>query len=310
MVALCAVAIVPVATSARDSGPRIERGALFVNMRGSEAAASYQIGRYERGIPVPFGPVAVAASDACHLWSPSVIRSRGKVWLFAAEHDCRGWYRVVLYTSNDGLRFNRRAIVFETKDQLRTPLVVVDGKDFHLWYTIDRGGLGRALAYADSRDGLRFVQRGVKLWAGPLTTLAVADVFRLGSGWRLLVQGYNPELTEAEPHLVAFADPRQRTYRYVAPLRLEKAAPKIDASYVCRTTEGRWRGLFTAFGATGDLFAFEWTVAYKAPSLLGPWTVDRDAPTPYLQLWNGGAKASVENPTPVRADAGLATCSR
>ena len=198
------------------------------------------------------------------------MRGRKELWLYAAEHDCRGWHRVVLFRSHDGGRtFRRHGIVFSTRDQLRMPTVVYD--------------------------------RGTR-WRRTY-------VFRVGRQWRLLVAGYDERLTTASPYVFGFVDPRG-TYRLLGKAQIQRVAPKLDLSLVCRDAGGGWRGLATAFGETGELTGYEWTVAYRAPTLLGPWRPDADARKPFLRLFHGGPRTSVENPEIPRASADVLTCGR
>lgn len=300
-IALAAAAILTItAAPAAAANP-----VFYTNTIDYTTTNTYQIARFDGSTGR-----TVAAADGCHLAAPSPIRYHDETRLYVAEHDCHGWHRVSLYISrNNGLTFTRYGVVLETADQLRAPEVVYDNSRFHLWYSLDRGGLGRALAYADSVDGLKFTQRGVKMWANDLTTLAVAHAIRVPSrGWRLLTQSYSPDLTTAAPRIIAFADPRQTSYRDLGTMQATMPAPKLDASYVCQMPDGSWRGLFTAFGAAGSLFAFEWTVAYSSPSLMGPWTPNGSSPWLPL-LVDGASRTSVENPEPVRSSGLADVCS-
>lgn len=295
------------AASARDATPALDGAlpterALFVNMFDDR----YTIGRFVDGRPAPIGPVAVP--DGCHLWNPSVVRARGRYWLYAAEHDCVGWHRVVLFTSRDGATFQRVGTVLETKEQLRMPAVVFDRGTYHLWFSRDgEGGFASEIVHAMSKDGRLFAVRGVKFTPTVLEAVSVADVLRAGRSWWMFIEGYENGLTTARPHLLRFRQPSQPRYEYVGPVDVDKPVPKIDASFVCRASTG-WKGIFTAYGAGGAKLGLEWTVAYEARRLLGPWRLTDAGSKPVLPLWNGTAKTSVENPTTVTTGAAAVRC--
>ncbi len=210
-----------IAVTGGDDPPRpveSEGQTLAVNMLGS--SGRYTLGRYVNGDPEPVGPIA---ESACDLWSPSLIRARGRYWLYAAENDCREWQRLVLFSSDDGVRFERIGAAIRRRPgegQLRMPYVVFDGGLFRAWYTIDEGERqGQQLVYAESRDGLRFRRlAGPRARAGPgrldSGAITVEMVFRDPSSgtWNLLYTGYDPALERARPALMTFANPRQRRY--------------------------------------------------------------------------------------------------
>jgi hypothetical protein len=85
---------------------------------------------------------------------------------------------------------------------------------------------------------------------------------------------------------------------------------KVSPSFVCRRANGNWSGIFTVFEAVpGTLY--EQTLAYRAPSLHGPWRIDYRAPAPVFTLDNRGdvPERSVENPTPVMTSPRLPHCA-
>jgi hypothetical protein len=284
---------------------------LFVNMQSGDGR--FKIGRYDGRSPSPVGAVAVGSG----LWSPSAIKARGVRWLFAGESAGATWKSVVLYTStDDGRSFLRRGEVFRDERGVLTPTIVYDEQrdEFHLWYSRDLSGAGWAseIVHATSESGLSFTAEGVRFRAGVSTgPLAPAHAFRDGASWTLLVHDYTGAgYSAATPHVLSFADPRQPAYVYGGRMTVEREAgvPKIDASYVCRRADGSWWGLFTEWGAPSPRWAWEWTVVETAPNLLGPWTIDRSQPSPYLPFENGGTMISVENPAALDTSADLDRC--
>jgi hypothetical protein len=283
---------VQVDASAAPAG--LTHRAFYVNMRDD---GPYRIGRYVDARPSP--PRAVAG-HACGTWSPSVVDAGQQLYLYAAEDDCKGWHLIVRYTSHDdGVQFGERVVIGRYPSQIRMPLVVRDDRGmFHLWYTQDRGAtIGWFLRYATSRDGIHFGPPATKLTAGRLTTISVSTAFRLGDRWQMVIEGYNRDLTTADPELVTFASPEQRRYRLEGLIRVQRSTPKLDMSFVCR--HGRsWRGLFTLYGATkGPRAAWEWTEAFEASRLRGPWRRIPNSSSPVLGFRNDGTTMhSVENP--------------
>ena len=200
--------------------------AMFVNMLGS--SDRYALGRYVNGEPEPIGPVA---ESRCDLWGPSVTRARGRFWLYAAESDCTEWQRIVLFTSENSVEFEREGTVIRRRageGQLRMPYVVFDRGVFHAWYTVDRGGRqGQALRYAESPDGVHFRRfPGARATAeglghGAMTVdIAVRDS-ETGS-WSLLYTGFSDDLKRARPSLMSFSDPRQRHYEGRGPVGMAR----------------------------------------------------------------------------------------
>jgi hypothetical protein len=299
-VAFTAAASGPSASAAEERS-LVER-TLFVNMFDDR----YTIGRFVDGRPSPVGPVAVP--QGCHLWNPSVVRARGRHWLYVAEHDCVGWHRVVLYTSRNGADFQRVGVVLRTREQLRMPAVIFDRGTFHLWFSRDGDGkFASEIVHAVSRDGRRFVVRGVRFTSSALEALSPAEVFRHGRYWWMFIEGYADGLTTARPYLLRFRDPSQARYQYVGAVEIDRPVPKIDASFVCRASAG-WKGIFTGYGAGGAKFGHEWTIAYEAPRLLGPWRLTPAGAKPVLPLWNGTPKTSVENATTVTTGRAAVRC--
>jgi hypothetical protein len=278
---------------------------FYVNMIDNRTGGPYQLGRFLRGAASPAGPIARAR---CDLWGPSAVRVGGGVRLYAAEHDCRGWHRVVRLVSRDGRKFGPARLVLRTTDELRMPTVVRDRNVYHLWYSADRGGLARVLIHASSRDGIHFSRFREVLAADDLTSISVASVFRDGGRWRMFVQGYSRDVNRAYPYLVTFGSPGSGRYRIVGRVRTDRPTPKIDASWVCRSARG-YRGLFTLYGDTDPArHGWEWTAPFRSRSLLGPWRVAGNSLPPALPLMAGTPKTSVENPTRPVATARIERC--
>lgn len=82
---------------------------------------------------------------------------------------------------------------------------------------------------------------------------------------------------------------------------------RVGPSFVCRARDGTWKGIFSASAAFPRL-PNELTLAYRAPSIRGPWTFDRTAVAPLLTLENEQITRSVSQPTPVTESPDVTKC--
>ena len=91
---------------------------FYVNMTGPES--HLEIGRY---VGTRASPVAPVLSGDEPLWSPSAIRTRRGVRLYAARYTDEGWTQVVWADSTDGVSFGPQRVALETRRQLRDQLM-------------------------------------------------------------------------------------------------------------------------------------------------------------------------------------------
>lgn len=244
------------------------------------------------------------ARGSCEQVWPTALYARRSLWLYVAERDCPGrWNRVVLYRGPDALHLSRVATVAGERALYR-PTIAFDGSRFLLWYTRDSGGWANELVLRESPDGVRFgapqSKDRARSWyaAGFNPDVALREHGR----WYVFANGYAAGLRSDSPGIYVLRSPTQSEYPGLRRLVAEKReAPKLDPSFFCRDGHS-YAGVFTTYGGTGQLLGREWTVLYRAHSLLGPWTFERG----YVPL---GRMLSLENPSLIAREPDIPTCT-
>lgn len=247
-----------------------------------------------------------------------------KLWLTALAPNGVG-ARVVFAESSDGRDWRLRGSVLErgpeSYDEEGFGLSFVcrmEKGTWNLFYTTYERGLSHgaaALAQAGRASG-PFQKRGVIMRYDGRGT-ALAQGASLGDRVLRLKRRPRPRPNEAwvvhagqgqeRSEVVTIREARAGIAQLEQPLRgdypagarvASVARRKIDPSFVWLAPDGRWRGIFTAYGALPGLTA-EFTVATLADHLEGPWRLDRRIPAPRFQARTASHLYSVENPSPV-----------
>ncbi|HKF80028.1 MAG TPA: hypothetical protein VKB17_04315 [Thermoleophilaceae bacterium] len=272
------------------------------------------------------GTAIAPAADEQAIRTPYVVHD-GRVfraWVSVDRLGVEG-QRVVYAESGDGIHFRRRvgaklvAGVQTAATTLAVEEVIRRNGRWSLMYTgFNRSGnraWGGIASFTDPRERSyshghkivrsRSIVAGLTAPSGPgQTTVRVSGAGGFAPGDPIVISSLDG--LEAEPARVL--GHRNDSLVLSAPLRFPHAAGapvavadarKVSPSYVCHGQDGRWHGLFTAFGAFPRATT-ELALPYVASRLTGPWRLDKRFRFPFFSPFNwDGFYASVENPTQV-----------
>ncbi len=226
-------------------------------------------------------------------------------------------------TSVDGVVWKREGIAFSTDQQFErfgiSPSFVCQQRtgDFRLFYlAFDREDLGTAVAAIATAESI----------LGPFLNHRVifeydGSRFRTRGGFertRLVELEDSTAVSLGQPYLIS--NGKMNSTQLVVPIGRRGDAllldrplvlnidssfemvsvftNKVDPSYVWRTSDGKWKGIFTAFGQFSGLTS-EYTFLLKSDKLDGPWSFVEGSRVPYFINATRYGLFSTENPIPI-----------
>lgn len=150
--------------------------------------------------------VVLDCEGANHVNDPSVVRVGGTWWMFYTVAERAEWDEIAAATSRDGVNWQKRGVVLAKGAPLAwdgakvgRPSVLHEGGVFRLWYdgqptaeaakTNDVASAiqreGRAVGYAESRDGLNWRREAAPVFH---EGAGAVHVCRTGSGLVMLIE--------------------------------------------------------------------------------------------------------------------------
>jgi hypothetical protein len=228
------------------------RADWFLNTRGpGEHVTITRFG--DDGLPIPFGPSLVPSGswpDVVHLaWPSAVALPGGGVRVYASAFDGNRWAAIVAWEEDAGASEWRRlgpVIVADASEPhgIATSHVVYDSADGYWkawWVRLNGSGVGDAVFYATSRDGLTWYRLPWAVYrpstshdAGGIGLDYVCQSQRTGL-WHIFLSAYPAGLGSSSALRVS-SDVSWGPYGWVESLMLEsRAHPRTITAGAART---------------------------------------------------------------------------